>query len=278
MKITIVIIGLLMMGHLFGAPSSYYSPYPTKIATYLQPVPFLKKDSGIRLIDRIYVINLDERPQKWARIEPLFHDQKMNVTRASGINGWLLSEEAKKELFGPYPPQLRGGQIGCLLSHLSIIKDGYERNYSRIWIMEDDVFFLEDAKVLSSLIALLQKKDPQWDVLYTDVNMKKANGEYLENLALNPRPDQVLAPLEYYLSRIQIAPTLMKIGQRYGLHSYILSRRGMRKILDYFTHVYLWAPIDIDIHYVPSIRQYSSTRNIVTHWLGSSYSDTERAP
>ena len=46
----------------------------------------------------------------------------------------------------------------------------------------------------------------------------------------------------------------------------LISRKGIKKILDYFTHVYLWAPIDVDMHYIPGIRQYSTRRNVVSLW------------
>jgi hypothetical protein len=61
-----------------------------------------------------------------------------------------------------------------------------------------------------------------------------------------------------------VGENLMKIGQRFCLHSYFVSRKGMEKILHYFTHTYIYTAVDIDIHYIPDIRQYSVLEDVVS--------------
>jgi GR25 family glycosyltransferase involved in LPS biosynthesis len=261
-----------------GKLSAYLCPHETTRAKYLKPIEISETRSGLKPIDCIYVINLDERPEKWALLQPVFKELGLHVNRVSAINGWLLPKETISELQGPYQefPCIPHGAVGCMLSHISVLKDAYDRGFQMIWIFEDDVVFKEDIKQIPQLLKKLSVIDPYWDVFYTDVDIRNKKGEYVKAWPLRPRPNQRIFSRGYYAERIVLCEDLMMIRNRYGLHSVILSRRGIEKILHYFTHVYLWTPIDNDIHAIPGIRQYSSTRDIVIQ-KGFTY-DTEVNP
>ena len=262
----------------YGKTGAYYHSFTTPLLTYTKSITLTSPRSNVEGVDCIYVINLDDRPQKWARVKSLFDKRWLGVNRVSGINGRKLSTDTKKVLLGPYFPGINGGlgggHIGCFLSHLSIMKDAYERGFDVVWVMEDDVEFLDDVDEVPRLLAELSKLDPCWDIFYTDTDSKDPQGNHIQSLMLAPRPDQPLSPLEWYLKRELLSPDIMKIGQRFGMYSVLISKRGLKKLIDYFSHVYLWSPIDIDIHYIPGIRQYSSTSDIVSHWSGNGFSDT----
>jgi GR25 family glycosyltransferase involved in LPS biosynthesis len=242
---------------------AYIYPHETATAKYLKPLTLSDPISGLKPIDCIYVINLDERPEKWSRIQPIFKKLGLNVNRVSAINGWLLPKKAIWELQGPYRKAITKGHIGCLLSQISILKDAYERGFQLIWIFEDDVEFLEDINQIPELLKKLSVIDPDWDIFYTDIDSRNKNGTYVPALAVCHRPDQKIFPLEYYTERIVLCEDIMMIRNRYGMYSVLLSRRGIEKVLHYFTHVYIWSPIDIDIHYIPGIKEYCPTRDIV---------------
>lgn len=254
--------------------SAHLCAFETPVVNYLKPIEITHFESGIDLVNCIYVINLDARTDKWDRLKPLFAERNLQVNRVSGINGWQFTKEDKKTLAGPYRPRLKGGQLGCLLSHLSILKDAYKRGFDLIWVLEDDIEFSEDLSHISKLIPKLQVIDPDWDIFYTDSDCVNEKGEYFTPLALDPRPDQTLPPLAFYQERIVIDEDLMQIRSRFATHSMLISKKGIKKILDYFTHVYLFSPIDWDIHYIPNIRQYAARRDIVTKWRNNPYSDT----
>jgi hypothetical protein len=260
---------------LFFSISSLSADYrfsdPTPIVKFLKPTEIAETSSGLRGIDCIYVINLDERPEKWAKCKNLLEQYNLKVNRFSGVNGWNLTNEEKEELFGPYPVRMSSGQIGCLLSHISVIKDGYERGFKTIWILEDDIEILGDVDKIPLLLDELTLIDPNWDVFYTDLNSRNAQGYNLA-LALDPRPDLPLMPLGYLLYRNVVSEDIMSVRLRYGTYSYLVSRNGMKKILDFFTHVFFWRPIDIDLHSIPRILQYSSTKDLITN-LSESPSD-----
>jgi len=238
--------------------------YETPVANYLKDIEITEFNSNLEGVDCIYVINLDERIQKWKRMKKLFKQQGLHINRVSGINGWRLPKQVQKELAGSYPLRMSGGQIGCLLSHISVVRDAYRRGFDLIWVLEDDVEFTGDVNHLPALLSNLSEIDPDWDVFYTDVDSKNDKGEYVPSLASDFRPDQSYFPLSYYTKRTQAGREIMKIGQRFGMYSLFISRKGIKKILDYFTHVYVWAAVDIDIHYIPNINEYSAMRDIVS--------------
>ncbi len=248
--------------------------YETPIGKFLKPVELTENDSGLDLVDCIYVINLDERVEKWDRIKALLDERELKTNRFSAINGWKLPSETMNELHGNYSRQCTKGEVGCLLSHISALKDAYEREFEYIWVLEDDVEFLEDVGQISLLMKSLSEFDPEWDILYTDVDYRAEKEGYVPSVSSDFRPDRDHLPLEYYTRKIPVNDDLMLIGQRFGLRSYLLSQSGIKKVLEYFTHVYLWTAIDIDIHYIPDIREYVTRRDIVTNRRVRLYRDT----
>lgn len=234
------------------------------IEPYLHDIEVEESNSGIANIDCVYVINLKNRLSKWKKIQAEFLMHNIKVNRVNAINGWFLKEEEKQTLFGSSPIRMRGGQIGCLLSHLSVIRDAYLRQFNCIWICEDDIMICEDPHQLSSFIHCLNEVCPDWDILYTDVDTKNSSGKRVPSLSSDFRPDEDHWPLEYYTTRIPINHEIDQIRQRFGAYSMIISRSGIKKILNYFTSRFLWTSYDIDIHYIPNIIQFSLNRDLVS--------------
>ncbi|HEX2579482.1 MAG TPA: glycosyltransferase family 25 protein, partial [Rhabdochlamydiaceae bacterium] len=188
------------------------------------------------------------------------------VNRFSAVDGRQLTNEDIKSLRGNYDRPLTKGMIGCLLSHISLLKEAYDRGYNVIWVLEDDIEIVDDIRRIPPLLSALYEIDPDWDVFYTDIDGKNSsNGEYVPSLSSDFRPDDFFHhPLSDYLKREIVGDGIMRIGQRFCTHSLIISRKGIEKIFNYFTHVYLYSQIDIDMHYIPGIRQYSVVKDIVS--------------
>lgn len=159
--------------------------------------PALNKSSHhhMRNIDFIYVINLDQRPEKFAKCAQQLALYAIDPYRFSAVNGWELSLEAindvgirfepwmSREKWGTYyendfeprhePVHVVGrnyfchcmsrGAVGIALSHLSILQDAYDSGYETIWVMEDDIEVIQNPHILSDLIdeldALTKKTD-----------------------------------------------------------------------------------------------------------------------
>ena len=82
---------------------------------------------------------------------------------------------------------------------------------------------------------------------------KKYQGERVPSVDADFRPDFSYKHPSHYLERTLLDKEIMSVRQRFGMYSFFLSRFGMKKILDYFTHVYLWSAVDIDLHYIPDL-------------------------
>jgi GR25 family glycosyltransferase involved in LPS biosynthesis len=223
--------------------------------------------SGVEGIDCVYVINLDERPERWEWVKKQFDLQNINPYRVSGINGWKIPKEQALHLFDKDADLIKypfGGVLGCLLSHVSIYKNALEQGFKTIWICEDDIEFKQSKETISRLVKQLTELDPEWDVLYTDYTLKGIGTQV-------PRPGQNF----YTQIDTPVSEELVRIHGRLNTHSMIFSRRGLEKVYAYFTRGLLWSPIDVDIHYTPGLKEYSTKQDIVTSIHDSSILATD---
>lgn len=258
---------------------------------------------GMPGIDFIYMINLDKRPEKYYRTMKELAPYGIFPYRFSAVNGWQLSNQAIGELGvhfdegapeGPiasvfrhedgkeymsfeimkepgvsyYCHSMSRGAIGCILSHLSVLQDAYDSGYNTIWIIEDDIKVVSNPLELTSLMSDLDVQAPDWDVLFTDNEIKAGDGSRTYCLGIRPRPKVQLQPLYYYTQRQNVTPDIMKIGLRFGSTSMIVRRTGMKKILDYFKTYKIYFPYDLDYCFVPDIKLYQCVRDIVTNIPG----------
>ncbi len=173
-------------------------------------------NSFIRNIDFIYLINLDQRPEKWKNCQDQLREYDIFPFRVPAIYGWELSSSVLGDLgvlflpgmqFSPsnescgiaflksqqYKMKLDQscynmrfisqwmslGAIGCMLSHLSVLQDAYDSGYQTILVMEDDIYVKENPHLLSDYIDKLDGVvgSDGWDVLYTDIGGFSGNGD-----------------------------------------------------------------------------------------------------
>lgn len=244
------------------------------VKSHLKAIDVIEPTSALPLVDCLYVINLDHRPDRWAWMKSQCEQHRLLPNRVSAVDGWALSEQTKLELTYPYPCRLRGGQFGCLLSHLSVLQDALQRHFDVIWVMEDDVEFVEDPRLLTALLTELTLWDPDWDVLFTDSDFRDKNTGYIQSVSSDFPPDLCDKMLSYYTERVKINDTLMQIRSRFGTYSMLISKKGVAKILHYFASHPFWTAIDIEMHYIPGLREYAACQDIVSN-LRDSPSDTE---
>jgi len=112
--------------------------------------------------DKIFYINLDKDVDKNQHILSEF--KKWNITNFEKIKGFTFKDIPDRIFwrnFNKYDEKYVLGSLGCRRSHLEAIRLSIERNYSKILILEDDIFFKEDPHEL-----LVKQNLQDWDLLY----------------------------------------------------------------------------------------------------------------
>ena len=133
----------------------------------------VKKNKRIKMktindyFSKIYCINLDSRPDRYAECLVEFEKNNMIVERVSAIDGGKIFSEGMN---------YNAGNHGLLLTHIKIIEDAIRNNYKSILILEDDVTFINDSnekfnRVISSL-------PNNWDLLYLGGNNQFNQGSF----------------------------------------------------------------------------------------------------
>lgn len=273
------------------------------IEKYFHPAENKLGEHGMPGIDFVYVINLDERPKKFERTINALAPYGINPYRFSAVNGWKLSFEALDEIGviyessmpeGPlstvyrhvdgqeyvsfeimkevgvsyFSHTLSRGAIGCTLSHLSVLQDAYDSGYNTIWVLEDDIRIVSNPLELSTLISTLDLLEPGWDIFFTDNEIKGGSGAPSYCNGILPRPNFRTQSLDYYHQRRSVNADIVKLGLRYGSHSMIIRRSGVKKLLDYFKAYKIFFPYDMEYYFPPGIAVYGCTRDIVTNIAG----------
>lgn len=259
----------------------------------------LEFQQQVRNIDFIYMINLEERPEKYQHSLEQLAPYEIVPYRFSAVNGWKLSLEAINTLGVHYQSWMRRGllgtsysitndgnpfhevmqegrdyfchsmskgAIGIALSHLSVLQDAYDSGYETIWVMEDDIEVIGNPHILSDRIdeldALLGKKG--WDILFTDQNTKGQDGRYISCLSYAPRPNFFPSDSNKFTGKYNISRNLRWIGARYGAYSMIVRRSGMEKILNFIKNNQLFLPFDMEYTQPNQIRLFTVIKDVVS--------------
>jgi GR25 family glycosyltransferase involved in LPS biosynthesis len=108
--------------------------------------------------DQIYLLNLNERSDRFFKCQKIFKKHGIIFKRFSAINGKNLHSDFLKNY------QLSAPEIGCLLSHYEIIEDAKKNNFKKILIFEDDVILQNN--FTSNFLKNLQELKNDWKLLY----------------------------------------------------------------------------------------------------------------
>ena len=114
--------------------------------------------------DKIYCLNLKKRENRWIYSNYQFVNNNIIVERFDAIDGELIDftdSNINLESLSRKGLIESKGALGCLKSHLEIIKDAKSKNYKRILIFEDDILlsdnFKEEVKKIENI---------DWNLLY----------------------------------------------------------------------------------------------------------------
>ena len=291
-----------------------------------RPVPKTALCKTPQKIDYAYVINLPERIDRW--ISCLSEMQRYDIVpqHFNGIYGWDLTAEELAQIGVPlqswmwntkaplihFPLEKKGhpvwvkfdetsygkavfygwqtkGTIGRTLSHLSILKDAFDADYETIWVMEDEVAFVNDPHRLSALIEELDSTvgPTGWDVLYTDLAYWAIEPTYelIRQISHIIRLDAALYyptalsnPTAFCTNHRDIGPHFMQIAGREGTGSIIYRRSGIEKILQFYRNYHLFTAYSSELALVPNLRLFALKEGITSLNNTASDADEHRVP
>lgn len=270
------------------------------IPDYFKPCLNKSDAHQMRNIDFIYMINLDQRPEKFERSSEQLSFYGIYPYRFSAVNGWELPLEAINELGIKYEPWMSPdvmgtsyligdggnpshgminnvgrtyfchcmgrGSIGIVLSHLSILQDALDSGYETIWVMEDDIEIIKNPHLLSDLIESLDHLVGKegWDILFTDKDTKNNKGEYVLCQSFARRPNFTPWNPSRFIKREIVSPEFRKIEARYGAYSMIIRRSGIQKILDFIKIYRIFLPYDLEYYLPDDVRLFTVMDDVVS--------------
>ena len=261
------------------------------------------KTSGhsIRNIDFIYLINLDNRPEKLKMCFDQLNPYGIHPFRFSAIYGWDLSLDAINDIgvkyahgmnskimgttylpgrdFEPHHEKitvpgrtyychcLSRGCIGIILSHLSVIKDAHKSGYKTVWIMEDDIQVIRDPRRIPDLIDELDEAvgEKGWDILFTDRDIRTSDGKHLPAKGYARRPNLTIKNTERLKVRRKVSKNIRMLGSRFGATSMIIRRSGMKKILRFYRKYDAFHPYDMDFHLPKGMRMFTVVKDVISN-------------
>jgi hypothetical protein len=120
----------------------------------------------LNCFDKIYCINLNKRTDRWNNAKEQFI--KFNLLK----NVYRFPAIEKTD-----------GRVGCINSHIEILKDAKLNNYKNILVFEDDFLILNEnfIQILNDSYSQLPN---DWNLLYLGANVQLNLPKYSENLIL----------------------------------------------------------------------------------------------
>ena len=112
------------------------------------------------IFDKVYLINLEKDTNKYQIMKSKLDKLNIKFELFKAIDGKKLTN-CKLLKFG------NKGAVGYKMSCMEIIKSAKCNNYSKILILEDDLYFLKDfIKEFDNLYKDLINLDSSWKLLY----------------------------------------------------------------------------------------------------------------
>lgn len=202
-------------------------------------------------IDKVFIINLEHRKDR--------RDQIIKELKRVGIENYEFFKAIKptEEMIHIWHPQFlnpipkwyealgndhtkyRIGSLGCMLSHLEIIKKCIENNYENVLILEDDTMFeIKDGMTFKLLMDTLgnQIDNLEFGLLYLAGNHNRA---IIEKKTKN----------------------INKVVGTLTTGAYIVNRRVMSYIVQRLPHF----PREVDVFYANHIQKEYPCYCIVPH-------------
>lgn len=114
---------------------------------------------------KIYVLNLDRRPDRWTTFINHEEPKCLNYQRFSAVDGAKLTPNVQlQRIFEGNDYQMRQGMVGCALSHIEMWIELTNSTYDAFCILEDDLEFVPDFR--EKFLHVYNNLQKNWDLCY----------------------------------------------------------------------------------------------------------------
>lgn len=175
--------------------------------------------------DRVFIINLDERQDRWDQI--VTNLRKLNIRnyeRVSAIKptkqlvvgqqNWMKTFQHLRQhgLNGHDTSERYAlGCLGCKLSHSFVLQMTLQRGYNRVLILEDDAELFDHANdSFAKVVHSLQELPEEWNFLYFMANHNQPPTQVSEHLV---RTNFSFTTGAYAVQK-HVIPTLLDLLQK----------------------------------------------------------------
>ena len=234
------------------------------IITYLN----VSKLEGFRvnnMIDKVYVINLDDSKDRLQYMEEQCDKCDLQFERFPAINGKKLNKELLRKQGLLATDKMMIGAIGCSLSHINIWKKVLNNtNYQNILVLEDDCII--DPNFWNKFNSYKSQIPKNFDILY--LGGSNIYGKKISKNILKPK----------FYSKNSTHNT--------GMYAMLINRKVLQKLIDSNTPIddnidqvlknklfnkintyYVFPPLIKHNNEFDSMRRINSNRAPTTNWF-----------
>ena len=166
-----------------------------------------------------------------------------------------------------FHPCMNKETISRNLDYVSIINDAYKSKYKVVWVMDDTIKIVKDPNCMEGYLVDLQEVDPRWDILYTDPIEKVDSWPNETDSDMISRPDVELnftKPEIDHEIGLHISDKILQVYTRTKSSSFLVSKKGMRKLLSYYHKNHFFIPFSMEMPLIPGIKAYATNEPVVT--------------
>ncbi len=200
----------------------------------------------IKLYDQVYVINLDRSIKRWEKIDATLTEAGIEHVRFPAVDGYkikIINLNSNYECFGQEFKDKKiktdanvkykiicnpesdsptsfiyngawkasAGELGIICSNRMVYKDALEHNYQQVIIFEDDVIVRKPKEFNQQLSYFMQSIPSSFDIAYIDMVIERGKAN------MTKKNHHVYS--------------FHKETKGYGLWSFIVSEKGLKKLI-----------------------------------------------
>jgi glycosyl transferase family 25 len=169
----------------------------------------------------IYVISLEKSTDRREYINNLLKD--VQFLYLNGIDGSDIKEEDLylKDKYVDIHYTYSKGELGCLLSHIKLLKQISESENDISLIFEDDIIFKNNLNIIDTLHIIKNIKNiHEYDIIYL--------GHCFEDVHTNETIDEITYNNNIYRIAESVKP--------FCTHAYIITKNGAQKIMNFLNN------------------------------------------